>query len=231
MTETPDSTSARPRGGEEEAASTPDPAAAEGAPAAEEGAAAGDALAELTNRYTRLAADFDNFRKRTAREQAERFRYAAESSARALLPVLDNLRRAVEAAPADTPEGLLDGLAHTVRQFEEALASVGVSHIEAVGAPFDPALHEAVMGEESEDVDVDTVVAELQRGYRIADRVLRPTMVKVAHPVHVAVPGGRVPATGQPPRPPANGGVHHDLPAAGEPDPDTLAGPDGWIEA
>lgn len=220
MTDTPESTSARPddAAGDEVAATEP---------------AADDVLAELTNRYTRLAADFDNFRKRTAREQSDRVRYAAESAARALLPVLDNLRRAVDAAPPGTAEELLDGLRHTVRQFEDALASVGVTPIEAVGERFDPALHEAVMGEESADVDVDTVVAELQRGYRIADRVLRPTMVRVAHPVHVAVPGGRAPAPGLAPQAGRNGGVHHDLPAPT--DEGDGAGAerdgDGWVEA
>ena len=154
-----------------------------GAPDSEAG------LAELSARYTRLAADFENHRRRSAREAVERSRYGAETAARALLPVLDNLRRAVDHAPADTPAGLLEGLHHTVRQFEDALASVGVVPIEAEGQPFDPSLHEAVMGEESADVEVDTVAADLQRGYRLHDRVLRPSMVKVAHPAAAARPG------------------------------------------
>jgi molecular chaperone GrpE len=70
----------------------------------------------------------------------------------------------------------------TVRQFEDALASLGVTPIEAVGAPFDPSLHEAVAGVESAEVEHDTVVDELQRGYRLHDRVIRPSMVRVAHP-------------------------------------------------
>ena len=186
------------------------------------------ALNDLLNRYTRLAADFDNFRKRTAREQVDRARYAAEPAARALLPVLDNLRRAVDAAPQDGDGGLLDGLRFLVRQFEEALASVGVLPIDAVGQPFDPAEHEAVMGEESDKVDVDTVVDELQRGYRIADRVIRPAMVRVAHPRHVAVPGGAAPTPSPRKSAPANGAVHHDLPGSPRPRPD---GDDGWMEA
>jgi len=140
------------------------------------------ALEERMAQYTRLAADFENHRKRTARELADRARYAAEEAARALLPVLDNLRRAVEHAPPETPGGLLEGLQHTVRQFEEALAAVGVTPIEAEGARFDPALHEAVLGEESDEVEHDIVVDDLQTGYRLHDRVLRPAMVKVAHP-------------------------------------------------
>ena len=199
------------------------PAPADAAPSPEA------ALNDLLNRYTRLAADFDNFRKRTAREQVERARYAAEPAARALLPVLDNLRRAVDAAPPDGDSGLLDGLRFLVRQFEEALDSVGVVPIEAVGRPFDPAEHEAVLGEESDKVDVDTVVDELQRGYRIADRVLRPAMVKVAHPRHVAVPGGAAPAPAPRKAPPANGAIHHDLP--GQPKVTDQGGGEGWVEA
>jgi molecular chaperone GrpE len=143
-------------------------------------------LEDLQARYTRLSADFDNFRRRTAREALDRARYAAEDVARALLPVLDNLQRAVDHAPAGANEEYIDGLRHTVRQFEDALASVGVVPIEAEGKPFDPNLHEAVTGEESENVDVDTVVSDLRRGYRLHDRVLRPSIVKVAHPLHAA---------------------------------------------
>lgn len=187
------------------------------------------ALNDLLNRYTRLAADFDNFRKRTAREQAERSRFAAEPAARALLPVLDNLRRAVDHLPDDGDRGVLDGLRFVVRQFEEALESVGVVPIDAVGKPFDPAEHEAVTGEESDRVDVDTVIDELQRGYRIADRVIRPAMVRVAHPRHVAVPGGAAPAPAPATSRPANGAVHHDLPA--ERRRGDSAGDEGWVES
>jgi molecular chaperone GrpE len=143
-------------------------------------------LEDLQARYTRLSADFENFRRRSARETHDRARYASEHVALALLPVLDNLQRAVEHAPAGANDEFVEGLRHTVRQFEEALASVGVLPIEAEGQPFDPNLHEAVTGEESEKVDVDTVVSDLRRGYRLHDRVLRPSMVRVAHPVHAA---------------------------------------------
>jgi molecular chaperone GrpE len=148
------------------------------------------ALEERDARYTRLAADFENFRKRNARELADRSRYRSEDAARALLPVLDNLRRAIEHAPEDTPASLLEGLEFTLRQFEEALASVGVTVIDARGKRFDPSEHEAVLGEESPDVEVDTVLDELQRGYKLHDRVLRPAMVRVAHPTTGHAPRG-----------------------------------------
>ncbi len=140
------------------------------------------ALAEKQTQYVRLAADFENFRRRKAQELADRVRYASEDAARALLPALDTLRRAVEHAPADSDKAFLDGVRMTVRQFEEALSSLGVTPIEAVGARFDPSFHEAIAGVESAEVEHDTVVDELQRGYRLHDRVIRPSMVRVAHP-------------------------------------------------
>lgn len=133
-------------------------------------------------RYLRLAADFENFRRRKAQEMADRTRYASEDAARAMLPVLDNLRRAVDHADTADTADLLNGLHLVVREFEAALQNLGVTPIEAVGEPFDPAVHEALGGEESDGVDVDTVSDELQRGYRLHDRVLRPSLVRVAHP-------------------------------------------------
>ena len=138
------------------------------------------ALDEQSSRYVRLAADFENFRRRKTQELGERLRFASEDAVRALLPVLDNLRRAVEHLPADG--GARDGLELTLRQFDDALQGLGVTVIDTVGQPFDPAVHEAVAGIESGDVDRDMVIDELQRGYRLHDRVLRPAMVRVAHP-------------------------------------------------
>ncbi|MGH7722527.1 MAG: nucleotide exchange factor GrpE [Candidatus Dormibacteria bacterium] len=156
--------------------------AADGAIAGEAPAAAAPS-AEPDERYLRLAADFENFRRRKNQEISDRSRYASEDAARALLPVLDNLRRAVaHAAEAGTEEFFVSGLQLVVREFEAALEKLGVEPIAAEGAPFDPALHEAIAGEESEGVEVDTVVDEVQRGYRLHDRVLRPSLVRVAHP-------------------------------------------------
>jgi len=140
------------------------------------------ALAEKQAQYLRLAADFENFRRRKAQELADRIRYGSEDAARALLPALDNLRRAVDHAPEGTDNGFLTGVRLTIKQFEDALTSLGVTPIDAVGARFDPAVHEAVLGVESPEVHHDTVVDELQRGYRLHDRVIRPAMVRVAHP-------------------------------------------------
>lgn len=139
------------------------------------------ALADRDAQYLRLAADFENFRRRSAQEGLDRVRYAPEAAAVALLPVLDNLQRAIQHAPEGDP--MVDGVRMVARQFEDALESLGVTRIEAAGQPFDPALHEAIGGEESPDVAEDTVLVVLQDGYRLHDRVLRPALVRVAHPV------------------------------------------------
>lgn len=135
------------------------------------------------DRYLRLAADFENFKRRRNQELLDRARYANEDAARAMLPVLDNLRRAVEHGAESGGSELLDGLELVVREFESALESLGVTPVVAEGQPFDPSMHEAIGGEESPDVDVDTVATELQRGYRLHDRLLRPSLVRVTHPL------------------------------------------------
>lgn len=145
--------------------------------------AVAQALSDRNEAYLRLAADFENYRRRHQQDLLDRSRYASEDAARALLPVLDNLRRALEHVPSDSPDGRLrDGLSLVVREFESALERLGVTPIAAIGAPFDPALHEAIGGDESDEVDTETVTHELQRGYRLHDRVLRPAMVRIAHP-------------------------------------------------
>lgn len=161
-------------------------ASAAAAPPPEEPASPGDATpaapAAPDERYLRLAADFENFKRRKNQELVDRAHYASEDAARALLPVLDNLQRAVAHASESSPEDLVNGLGLVVREFESALARLGVTPIDSAGQPFDPAVHEALGGEESDGVAVDTVAAELQRGYRLHDRVLRPALVRVAHP-------------------------------------------------
>ncbi|MGI8848089.1 MAG: nucleotide exchange factor GrpE [Candidatus Dormibacteria bacterium] len=150
------------------------------------GASLDEQLEERQLQYLRLAADFENFKRRKSQELSDRSRYESEAAVHALLPVLDNLRRAVEHAP-DGDETLLSGLRMVVEQFEAALGSLGVSPVATVGAVFDPAQHQAIGGEESDEVSEDTVIAELQPGYRLHDRLLRPALVQVAHPRHAQV--------------------------------------------
>ena len=137
-------------------------------------------LEEANSRQLRLAADFDNFKKRARQEQLDTMRYAAATVAERLLPVLDDAERALEHAPEGIDESWLKGLQMTFRKLEGVLASVGVERIDAVGAAFDPSLHEAIGSDDTSDQPEDTVVAELRPGYRMHDRVLRPALVKVA---------------------------------------------------
>jgi len=160
-------------------------AAADGAPAGEPDRNAEELVSQLEearDRHLRLAADFDNFKKRARQEQLDTMRYAAATVAERLLPVLDDADRALSHAPEGVDEGWLKGVRLTFQQLEDIMASVGVERIRAMGSPFDPKLHEAVGSEETSDQPEDTVVVELRPGYRMHDRVLRPALVKVARP-------------------------------------------------
>jgi molecular chaperone GrpE len=137
-------------------------------------------LEEVQARYLRLAADFENYKKRARQEQMDTVQYAAAALAERLLPVLDDVKRALDHAPEGADEGWLRGVRLTFQHLEEALASVGVEPIETVGRPFDPKLDEAIGSEESDEHPDDTVLVELRRGYRMHDRVLRPALVKVS---------------------------------------------------
>ena len=155
----------------------------------EVGAAAPEGPDERDARYLRLAADFENFKRRKTQEIRDVRRYESEDAARALLPVLDNLRRAVEhASEAGAEEFFVSGLELVVREFETALERLGVVPVPSVGERFDPAVHDAIAAEESDDVNEETVVAELVPGYRLHDRLLRPAIVRVVHPRHARTP-------------------------------------------
>jgi len=142
-------------------------------PAAEESAPAPD------DSYLRLAADFDNYRKRVAREQAEAAVRANERLLNELLPVLDDLERALEAAAAHEEAKLEDGVRLVHQSFSSLLARHGLTEIEAEGA-FDPHVHEALLAQPGEGAEQGAVLQVLQKGYRLGDRVLRPARVIVA---------------------------------------------------
>jgi molecular chaperone GrpE len=137
-------------------------------------------LAETREKYLRLAADFDNYKKRMRQEQLDTMQHASAELIHRLLPVLDDLQSVLEHQPRDVDESWIKGLELSVRKLEEALGTHGLQPIDAVGARFDPKLHEAVGHEESADHPEDTVVSELRRGYRVRDRVVRPALVKVS---------------------------------------------------
>jgi molecular chaperone GrpE len=139
-------------------------------------------LEEANSHRLRLAADFENYKKRNRQEQLDMRRYAAAAVAERLLPVLDDADRALNHVPDGVDESWLKGVRLTFQKLNDVLASAGVERIEALGAQFDPKLHEAVGSEETAKHPEDTVVAELRPGYRMHDRVLRPALVRVARP-------------------------------------------------
>ncbi len=132
----------------------------------------------------RTQAELENYRKRVERERAETLKYATIEIVREILPVLDNLERAVEAAetngPARDDDLLLQGVAIVQKQFRDTLVRQGLEEVEARGRLFDPHVHEAVGRVETEDSEDGTVVEVFQKGYRFKDRLLRPAMVTVA---------------------------------------------------
>lgn len=143
-------------------------------------------LAEAKESLARRQADFENYRKRIERERGEAHQRVVGDVARKLLPVLDNLGRALDAEKTvqsnESKEfrHFLHGVELINRQLTDVLESLGVQPIASVGERFDPHIHEAVVTEPSDKYEPDTVSEELARGYRIGDRLLRPAMVKVA---------------------------------------------------
>lgn len=138
-------------------------------------------IKEMENRYLRLYADFENFRRRTRQEMEAAEKYRAQSLVSDLLPALDNFERALKIKAEDEQaKSILQGMEMVYRSVLDALKKEGVEAIEAVGKPFDPHLHQAVMQVEDSNYEPNTVVEELQKGYKLKDRVIRPAMVKVS---------------------------------------------------
>ncbi|MCR6544944.1 nucleotide exchange factor GrpE [Dehalobacterium formicoaceticum] len=136
---------------------------------------------ELVNLTQRLQADFENFRRRTRGEKEELIRYAAEGVITQLLPVLDNFERAIMAAKdGEEGKGYLDGVEMIYRQLLQVLTNEGLEVVDAVGCAFDPNCHEAVMQIDGGEAPKDTVLEELQKGYFLKGKLIRPSMVKVA---------------------------------------------------
>lgn len=140
---------------------------------------------EALNNYDkmlRIAAEFENYKKRSERARAESIKYANEPFMKALLPVIDNLERALEHAKkdnADDRQSLIGGIEMVLKQFENIMDRFGVKSIEASGK-FDPQHHEAVMVETNDELENNTILSQLQKGYIFQDRLLRPAMVVVS---------------------------------------------------
>jgi molecular chaperone GrpE len=139
-------------------------------------------LEHLQELYLRKLADFDNYRKRQEREQAEFRRHANAELLRDCLPVLDNLERALS-VPLESSGNLHEGVELVLRHFRETLARHGLEEVDPLREPFDPTLHEAIQRRESPDVSENTVVEVFQKGYLMHGRLLRPAMVVVAVPM------------------------------------------------
>jgi molecular chaperone GrpE len=134
---------------------------------------------ELFDRLARLQAEFDNYRKRSAREQDDFRQYAVADAVKQFIPVLDNFQLALK-HDTGTPGELRKGVELIRKQMEDAFARLGVKRVEAEGEPFDPHHHEAIEMVESDEHPDNQVIDELQRGYKLRDRLLRPAMVRVA---------------------------------------------------
>lgn len=179
----------------DEAGLAPDKPAAATPPAGAEGTGeppvaidpltlAQEEAAQFKDKLLRTLADFDNFRKRTRREVDDARRAGRDQLLKELLPVFDNLERAVEhalrGASGDDWKGLGEGISLVVRQLKDTLGRLGIERIEALGQAFDPALHEAIQHLETDDHVPGTVAAEVQAGYREGERLVRPALVVVA---------------------------------------------------
>lgn len=136
-------------------------------------------LADKEKQYQYLAAEYDNFRRRSAKEKTEAYSKAKADAALAFLPVYDNLQRALAAPCGD--EAYAKGVEMTMTQLKQVLEKLGITEIEALGQPFDPNLHNAVMHVEDDSVGESTVVEVFQTGFKMGDKVIRFAMVKVAN--------------------------------------------------
>ncbi|MGZ3422331.1 MAG: nucleotide exchange factor GrpE [Polyangiales bacterium] len=140
-------------------------------------------VAKLREQLLRTAADFDNYRKRSRKEIDDAHKKGSEELLRALLPVFDNLERAVVHAESSTDaKAIAEGVKMVLKQFVDSLARLGIKRIGGIGVPFDPLVHEAIQQVETNEHPAGTVVAEVAPGYSLGDRLVRAAMVVVARP-------------------------------------------------
>lgn len=136
---------------------------------------------ENHQRFLRTQADFDNFRRRTQKEKEDFAKYASLKLIEQLLPVIDNFERALLASKENKDyDALAKGIDMTFRQLSQVLAAEGLTAMETVGTPFNPEFHQAIMQVESDEYEEGIIVEEVQKGYMLKDKVLRPAMVKVS---------------------------------------------------
>ena len=137
---------------------------------------------ETYDRFLRVSAEFENYKKRSAREMDDFRKYANQSLIKEMLAVVDNLERALNSSNGNSSidKCMADGVNLTLKEILKVFEKFNVKPIESIGQPFDPTFHQAMMQEETDDYPENTVITELQKGYMIHDRLLRPSMVVVA---------------------------------------------------
>ena len=136
---------------------------------------------ELYDKYLRVLAEYDNYKKRTQKEKDEIYSFGVAETIEKLLPVADNLDRALSALDESEKTQFSEGVQMVSKQFFEILTKMGVTEIEALGAQFDPAVHNAVMHVDDETQEANVVVEQFMKGYKYKDKVIRHSMVKVAN--------------------------------------------------
>ncbi|HYA26452.1 MAG TPA: nucleotide exchange factor GrpE [Thermodesulfovibrionales bacterium] len=140
-------------------------------------------LADLRDKYLRLYAEFENYKKRVQKDKEDLARYCNETILYEILPIMDNLEMALSHSAENVSEGLVKGVEITLREFRRVTEKFGLIPIEAEGKPFDPAVHHAMSQVETPNVEDKTVVEEYRKGYLFGDKVLRPSLVAVSkHP-------------------------------------------------
>lgn len=137
-------------------------------------------LQEINDKYVRLYAEFENYKKRINKDKEELVRYGNESLIFELLPVIDNLEMALKHSSHDLNTGIVQGVEITLKELQRVLEKFGLSPIDASGKPFDPTVHHAMTQVERDDVEEKTVVEEFRKGYMLWDKVLRPSLVAVS---------------------------------------------------
>ncbi len=206
------SSASPPAAGGEAAAGDPpgDKAAPAGGPAAPSELQSAQAERDkLREQLLRTAADFDNFRKRTKRDLDDARQRAKDELIRDLLPIFDNLERALQTAGgASDMSSVIEGVRMVLKLFEDTAERVGLTRVPAVGERFDPAVHEAIQQRETDEQPPGTVIAEVVAGYRFGERLVRPAMVVVARKPAAAARASQ---------PPDGGGDGQDGGAAGPP--------------
>ncbi|MFZ5906014.1 MAG: nucleotide exchange factor GrpE [Nitrospirota bacterium] len=135
---------------------------------------------EMNNKYLRLYAEFENYKKRVAKDKEELIKYGNESLLYELLPVVDNLEMALQHASDDVSSGLVQGVELTLKMMRKSLEKYGLIPIEAEGKPFDPAVHHAMAHLERDDVEENIVIEEYRKGYMFRDKLLRASLVAVS---------------------------------------------------